>query len=736
MAARFNGTGNIGLLLGPLSRNLVDVDLDCPAALELADKFLPDTPAVTGRASAPRSHRWYLAENIETTQYRDPKTKDMVLELRGAGAQTLVGPSIHPDSGESYDALDGEPALVSGNVLTTCVKALADAVIEARYGKQAARVNGSKRRAKARGRPAAPSATDDDAVYRRAVKYLDAMPPAISGSGGHKATYAAATAMVHGFGLDPEVACNLLRERFNPRCQPEWSETELRHKIEDADTEPHDRPYGWLRDADRETVVVDSVATTPLVEPVTVEPYLRFPTDLLPEPLRSFVKESAAAIGCDEAFIALPSLAAVAAAIGNKRQIRLKPQWAEPCVLWVVCVADSGALKSPSLDAAVAPTRRRQAKALHKYETKLEEFEQNKLFYERALTAWKRDKADGNPPEKPEPPVAERVVVSDITVESLVLLLKQAPNGLLLCRDELAGWLGGFDQYKGGRGGDAAAWLEMQRAGTVVVDRKTGDQRTLFVTRAAVSICGSIQPEILRRRLGDEHRQNGLLARLLLAMSPRQTKKWTDAEVHPTTACAIDSLYDRLFELTGADAPEGAVVPIDVGLDADAKETWIKFYNSHAEEQASSDDHDFISAWAKLEGYAARLALIHHCIRTVTNDDPPDDNRLVDCKSIEAGIALSRWFGREAKRVYAALRQTEDAAEEDRLLSFVRERGGTVTPREVVQGIWQVQTVGQAVVELNTLVNAGLGAWAYSSVGKKGGRQSKRFRLNEVVSST
>ena len=44
--------------------------------------------------------------------------------------------------------------------------------------------------------------------------------------------------------------------------------------------------------------------------------------------------------------------------------------------------------------------------------------------------------------------------------------------------------------------------------------------------------------------------------------------------------------------------------------------------------------------------------------------------------------------------------------------------------------------MGKATTELDTLVNAGLGAWAYSSVGKKGGRQSKRFRLNEVVSST
>ncbi|GMV27145.1 MAG: hypothetical protein AMXMBFR58_31760 [Phycisphaerae bacterium] len=87
-------------------------------------------------------------------------------------------------------------------------------------------------------------------VERRAAAYLDRIPPAISGSGGHGQAYAAATAMVHGFGLDPTVALALLRDRYNPRCQPPWTDKELMHKIDDAAAKPHDKPFGWLRDAD------------------------------------------------------------------------------------------------------------------------------------------------------------------------------------------------------------------------------------------------------------------------------------------------------------------------------------------------------------------------------------------------------------------------------------------------------------------------------------------------------
>ena len=88
--------------------------------------------------------------------------------------------------------------------------------------------------------------TNED-VERRAAAYVAEMPPAVSGSGGHSATYAAATALVHGFGIPPDRALELLLEHYNPRCQPPWTEKELQHKVEDAAAKPHERPFGWLR---------------------------------------------------------------------------------------------------------------------------------------------------------------------------------------------------------------------------------------------------------------------------------------------------------------------------------------------------------------------------------------------------------------------------------------------------------------------------------------------------------
>ncbi len=78
-----------------------------------------------------------------------------------------------------------------------------------------------------------PRASGSADVVDRARKYIAQMPPAISGSGGHAATFAVARRLVADFGLDDADAWDLLCEH-NSRCVPPWSERELRHKLASA----------------------------------------------------------------------------------------------------------------------------------------------------------------------------------------------------------------------------------------------------------------------------------------------------------------------------------------------------------------------------------------------------------------------------------------------------------------------------------------------------------------------
>jgi hypothetical protein len=79
----------------------------------------------------------------------------------------------------------------------------------------------------------------------RARKYLLSVPPAVSGQGGHRQTFAAALALTQGFCLEYATSLALLSE-WNCRCSPPWSECELAHKITDASKAQSNKPRGWL----------------------------------------------------------------------------------------------------------------------------------------------------------------------------------------------------------------------------------------------------------------------------------------------------------------------------------------------------------------------------------------------------------------------------------------------------------------------------------------------------------
>ena len=260
----FDQPANIGLILGEPSGWLVDVDLDCSEARAIAANYLPATSAKSGRPGAPDSHWWYIAEGAKTVQHRDPVTKQMIVELRSTGGQTVVGPSIHP-TGQQYQVLTGEPAVVSADDLAACVDALAKQVIKLRHGEQPTPAVRNPN-TQAVERHHVDSATD---VERRALAYLEKLPPAISGNGGHAATYTAATVLVHGFEIDPDRALALLLDHFNPRCEPPWTEKELRHKVTSAATKPHSQPRGWLLNEQREEAVDTGVDITSLIVKAT-----------------------------------------------------------------------------------------------------------------------------------------------------------------------------------------------------------------------------------------------------------------------------------------------------------------------------------------------------------------------------------------------------------------------------------------------------------------------------------
>jgi hypothetical protein len=370
---------------------------------------------------------------------------------------------------------------------------------------------------------------------------------------------------------------------------------------------------------------------------------------------------------------------------------------------------------------------------MRRHQAAMEDYKQAKALFDLRMTQWKRSgKKAGEPqPDPPIAPVCQRFWVSETTVEALAARLAYAPRGLLLCRDELAGWVQSFGQYKAGKGADSAHYLTMHGARSLMVDRKTGDMTTIYVPCAALPITGGIQPGILRLALAQEHFQSGLAARLLLAMPPRKAKRWSEAVVDEALESALADNFDRLYSLpmmVNAATEEPAPVPL--GMSPDAKRKWVEFYNAHAEEQLELSG-DLAAAWSKLEEYAARLALVVHLTRWAAGlaqiGEPPGD---IDGVSVEAGITLSRWFGNEAQRVYAVLSESDEERERRELVELMQRKGGCVTVRELMRSSRRYRASADAArAALEKLVKERLAIPERADSGSAGGCPTTRYRL-------
>jgi hypothetical protein len=367
------------------------------------------------------------------------------------------------------------------------------------------------------------------------------------------------------------------------------------------------------------------------------------------------VLEASKALDVDPALIAGPCLAVLAGCIGNRRRIVVKPGWSEACALWIATVMPSGSKKTPAMKLVLDHLYKSEAAALAEHAKSLEEW--------KALPKDERE-------DKPEPPI--RLIVSDITTEGLLLVHSKAPLGLLLYRDELGGWLRGFDQYKSGKGSDSQTWTEMHQGNPCIIDRKTSE--TLSVPRAAVSIVGGIQPEILQKAICGEHLYDGVASRILFIATPERAKQWNEETTSDETRTDWAGLLNELLALQ----PNEDGTPIDLPMTAKAKAAWVSYYVEHGKREAE-EGGPLKAAMSKLEGATARIALVIQLA-----EDPHSVK--VGVEAMKAAIKISNWFEGQARRVYQGLEETEQERDRREACEWIAsKRGGSTTVRDLAR---------------------------------------------------
>ena len=394
----------------------------------------------------------------------------------------------------------------------------------------------------------------------------------------------------------------------------------------------------------------------------------------------------------------------LAGLIGQTRQLPIKRNWTEPAVLWAVTVAHVSTGKTPGWLAATQPARQ--------IETRLNDVRRDhQQHYEQQLREYKAAKEAGQQASKPErPEFHTQLTMDDATMETLLDIHGRNWRGLLLTADELAGWLRSFDQYRQGKGRDVENWLSIYNSGHAQVNRKTDNYR-VYLPTTAISICGTIQPDVAGVTLYSERFvANGFSARVLSARPPATTVRWSDAEVDAQTDAAMFQLADRLFSLEGERYAPGRYRAVYLPFTDEARQRYRQYMNDTAD-HADSLDGPLRPAWLKLRPAAARFALVFSVVRQMVQYPDGQAMQPVDIGSTQAGIDLAWWFGNEISRNYLTfLRETPGSLESH--LAWIRQKHPQdITARQLLTGRRAIRTAEQARHVLQQLVEAGYGEW-------------------------
>jgi len=225
---------NVGVLLGEPSGWLIDIDLDHPRAVELADQLLlPPTLAVFGRPTKQRSHRLYRVSGPVKTKRIKSKKHGTIIELRSTGCQTVFPPSTH-ESGEPirWDHGDVEPPLIDPEKLLIAVNAIGLRVLEELGERRSPKKPGPAHApsvAKVNG-PAGENANAQCLASMLRMKITDQK------DGSHRLYCAACRAVEHDLTDAESVGC--IHEYATRRPFPKgWSEQEILQRVRDAEAD-------------------------------------------------------------------------------------------------------------------------------------------------------------------------------------------------------------------------------------------------------------------------------------------------------------------------------------------------------------------------------------------------------------------------------------------------------------------------------------------------------------------
>jgi hypothetical protein len=421
----------------------------------------------------------------------------------------------------------------------------------------------------------------------------------------------------------------------------------------------------------------DSDAAEDWPEPVPLPSPLpsvaAFDPAILPAEFRAWIVDIAERMQCPMDFPAVAAMIAAAGVIGRKVGIRPKRRddWLVVPNLWGILIGRPSMMKSPPLREVMRPVKQlimaadaNHAAVLSEHREEAQELMLRKAALESSVKAKLRKSGDAADELEELKEIASRLnaapvprrryVVNDATVQALSEVLATNPNGVILVRDELIGFLKSLEteSQQAARAFYLEAW---DGNGSYESDRiGRGNTRVHAVCLSLVGTCqpgplGEYLSQAVRGGVGDD----GLMQRFQLAVWPDDPGPWVNIDRFPDSNARnrAFAVFDRLDRIdakaigAGSDTFDESSIPY-LRFDEDAYQQFVDWMTERENRLRSGAESPAIeSHLTKYRSLIPSIALVCHLVDGGTGAVP--------LPALEQAIAWGDYLESHARRIYA-----------------------------------------------------------------------------------
>ena len=305
--------------------------------------------------------------------------------------------------------------------------------------------------------------------------------------------------------------------------------------------------------------------------------------------------------------------------------------------------------------------------------------------------------------------------------------MNENPNGLLVFRDEMSGFLRTIDNEQ--RPNDRAFYLEgFNGTGSYRYDRI--GRGTVDIDHMVISLLGTIQPgryaAYIAQAIKQGHGDDGLAQRFQLAVYPDEPKSWINIDRPPNTEAKnrVYQIFTNLIQK--ADIEE----PVILKFTPDAQQVFNDWRcDLENNKLRNQDDHPaLISHLAKYRSLLPSLALIIHMVESNDSDTVEPVSKQVIIKA----CGWCEYLETHARRIYAAATNSPLQAAK-LILQKIQKRKleSGFNSRLIQRKNWTGLTVNEEIkLGLDVLVDH---CYLIELVNETGGRPSTAYNINPEI---